>query len=170
MATTVTTGGTNTSSTNSNETPTKVEKEEKPAPVGVSMGTMDTTGQTEGVDYKVCDNCKRPIPMANYSMHTLTCARNNYLCPGCNMVVQKSKKEEHTNEFHALVYCECGQPVEKRLLQQHKETDCPRRTSTCEFCPLQMPYVEKFEHERKCGSQTVKCDTCGRYVQKRGKS
>eukprot|EP01117_Protostelium_nocturnum_P006305 TRINITY_DN2276_c1_g1_i1.p1 TRINITY_DN2276_c1_g1~~TRINITY_DN2276_c1_g1_i1.p1 ORF type:complete len:987 (-),score=366.44 TRINITY_DN2276_c1_g1_i1:33-2858(-) len=164
-------GGTlNTSTTTTTSNSDKNEKkegEQQPLAPGQSIGMIDVTGQQEGVDYKTCDNCKRPIPMANYSMHSLTCARNNYLCPGCNVVVQKSQKEQHTEEFHALTVCDCGTPIEKRLLSQHKENECPKRIVTCSYCPLQMPYVERFEHEMKCGSQTVKCETCNKYVKKK---
>lgn len=70
-------------------------------------------------------------------------------------------------DFHSIVYCECGAALEKRLLEAHKQNDCPRRIVTCSYCPLEMPYVEKFEHEIKCGSQTIRCEQCKRYIQKR---
>jgi len=150
------------------EISTKTEEKVETGPaLGTAASTFDISDKQEGIDYKMCDNCKRPIPMANYNMHTLTCSRNNYLCPGCGEVIQKSKKEQHTEEVHALVYCECGAQMENRYLPSHKQKDCPKRTVTCNYCPLQMPYVERFEHERKCGSQTVKCDGCNRYIMKK---
>ncbi|PRP87573.1 hypothetical protein PROFUN_04600 [Planoprotostelium fungivorum] len=146
----------------------KEDKEEKKgAAVGMGGNTYDTTDKQEGVDYKICDNCRKPINMSNYSMHSLTCARNNYLCPGCDEVIQKSKKEEHMQEVHAMVYCECGAHMQKRDLPLHRQNDCPKRTVTCNYCPLQMPYNERFEHEAKCGSQTVKCEGCSRYIMKK---
>jgi len=30
-----------------------------------------------------------------------------------------------------------------------------------------MPYIERFEHEQKCGTQTEKCSKCHKYIQKR---
>jgi hypothetical protein len=73
-------------------------------------------------------------------------------------------------EVHALVYCECGEGVETRFLESHKANECKKRTVKCEYCPLEMPYIEKFEHEMKCGSQTDRCEKCRRYIQKRGKN
>ena len=70
-------------------------------------------------------------------------------------------------EFHSVVFCDCGDAIEKRLLSTHKLTECPKRIVRCSYCPLDMPYVELFEHEAKCGSQTEKCDSCSRYIQKR---
>ena len=137
-------------------------------PGGTAIGTLnfDTT-QVEGVDYKICDNCRHKIPMASFTMHSLSCARMNYYCEGCQSVVQKSKKEEHMAEVHTIVYCECGDGVEARFMEKHKLQDCKKRIVKCEYCPLEMPYIEKFEHEMKCGSQTERCEKCRKYIQKR---
>jgi len=71
------------------------------------------------------------------------------------------------NEAHTIQYCECGEALESRLIQNHKSNLCTRRIVTCEYCPLQMPYVEKYEHEQKCGSQTQKCEKCKKYIMKK---
>jgi hypothetical protein len=71
-------------------------------------------------------------------------------------------------ESHSIKYCECGAPVESRLMASHKAEDCPLRIVTCSFCPLQMAYRELYEHEQMCGSQTQKCETCSKYILKRG--
>lgn len=42
------------------------------------------------------------------------------------MVVQRIKKDEHVNEFHKQVVCECGTSMESRLLASHKAKDCPK--------------------------------------------
>eukprot|EP01114_Cavostelium_apophysatum_P014512 TRINITY_DN3787_c0_g1_i6.p1 TRINITY_DN3787_c0_g1~~TRINITY_DN3787_c0_g1_i6.p1 ORF type:complete len:1009 (+),score=225.69 TRINITY_DN3787_c0_g1_i6:144-3170(+) len=132
---------------------------------GISTGRFESG--VEGVDFKLCDNCKQKVPVNVYTMHTLSCARINWYCEGCKTVVQKSNKEEHMKEFHSIVYCECGESMESRRLLHHKEKECNRRIVRCDYCPLEMPYLEKFEHERQCGSQTEKCEKCGRYVAKK---
>jgi hypothetical protein len=53
---------------------------------GTVIGTLsaDLT-QVEGVDYKICDNCRHKIPMMSFNMHSLSCARMNYFCEGCKV-------------------------------------------------------------------------------------
>ena len=107
----------NATNTNTNitQSPTKEnatpEKEDTKA---TTVGRLDTTNQTEGVDYKICENCKQHIPIQSYNMHSLSCARINWHCPACNVVVQKAQKEQHMQEAHTLVPCECGAQVESR--------------------------------------------------------
>ncbi len=93
----------------------------------------------------------------------------NWFCDACQIAVPKAEKEKHMSEAHTIVFCECGARLESRMLTSHKENDCPKRIVRCSFCPLEMSYIEKYEHELKCGSQTEKCDTCKRYIQRRGK-
>lgn len=142
----------------------KDDKEEK----GSILGRMNTTlDGVEGVDYTICENCRHKIPINSSTNHSLACFRMNWFCQLCGEVFQKSKKDEHMKEFHTKVFCECGIEIENRFLINHKKNDCPKRIVRCEYCPLEMPYNEKFEHEKKCGAQTEKCDRCKKYIQKK---
>jgi len=127
---------------------------------------MKQENQVEGVDYKMCDNCRHPIPVGVFSNHTLACIRRNWYCEACGNVVEKTQKDQHIKDLHTLVLCECGQELETRLLEFHKASECPKRIVRCQYCPLEMPYVERYEHEKKCGSQTDRCEFCHKYVKK----
>lgn len=129
---------------------------------------MEVEG-TEGIDFKICDHCRHRIPISVIENHTLSCMRRNWFCEICQDVFEKSRKEEHIQNFHSKILCnECGQEMEARLLENHTKNECPRRIVQCQYCPLQMPYNEKFEHEKKCGTQTINCEKCHKYVQKKG--
>jgi len=134
---------------------------------GETSGTLNDDNKVEGIDFKVCNNCWHRIPVAAFTMHTLSCSRMNWFCEECKEVVQKAKKEEHLKEYHAPIYCECGASMDKKKLRVHQQDECPKRIVTCSFCTLKMPYIERFEHEQKCGTQTEKCSKCHKYIQKR---
>jgi len=119
-------------------------------------------------DVKNCDNCRRKIPSASFSMHQLTCLRMNTFCEQCKQAVPKSSIEQHNLDFHGKEFCECGQELEKYLVPNHKMNDCPLRIVRCFYCPLEMPYRNRYQHAQQCGSQTDRCENCNRYVRKRG--
>lgn len=134
---------------------------------GGTTGKLDTNNQIEGVDFKTCDNCKRKIPISVFNTHSATCFRINWYCELCAESFQKREQHQHIEEIHSMIFCDCGDEVERRFLASHQQSECKKRMVKCEFCPLEISYIEKFEHEQKCGSQTTKCDICNKYVAKR---
>lgn len=174
--TTTTSTTTSTSSTSStlSATPTSIPISASPAKSTTTLSTTPGKGEAsgrlssgvEGVDFKLCDNCKQRIPINIYTTHSLSCSRMNWFCDSCQMVTKRTEKEKHMSEFHAMVYCECGTALENRVLQTHKEIECPKRIVRCQYCPLEMPYNEKLAHENRCGSQTEKCDKCNKYIRR----
>ena len=135
----------------------------QPAP-GQALGTTQEVEGTEGVDWKRCDNCRRTIAMASYDRHVLQCARFNWYCEVCQYAVEKRKQQEHLDQMHSSLFCECGHECEARLLTQHKAEECPLRQKECSFCKLSLPHREMWSHEKECGSKTEKCDACGLYI------
>eukprot|EP01101_Sappina_pedata_P000696 TRINITY_DN1088_c0_g1_i1.p1 TRINITY_DN1088_c0_g1~~TRINITY_DN1088_c0_g1_i1.p1 ORF type:complete len:859 (-),score=139.46 TRINITY_DN1088_c0_g1_i1:340-2607(-) len=122
--------------------------------------------------HPTCDNCHHKIPPSQLSIHTLTCARKNYYCPTCNIVIERSKKDEHTERFHTLVECplECGAGLmEARDVEGHMMANCVRRVVVCTHCGMSMSFAARMEHEEKCGARTEPCPTCKKRVQKKGK-
>lgn len=140
-------------------------------PASEGKKVSDSVGDPEGqedVDWKRCGNCKRGVPIGAYSMHELSCARMNWHCDECDVVIKRSEREEHISAEHIDLTCElCGEDVPKRMMGDHKLKDCSRRTVGCNYCDLTFPYNELFEHEAKCGSHTERCDDCKRWIQKR---
>jgi len=80
---------------------------------------------------------------------------------------KKNSKEQHIKEAHVIVFCECGEEVDKSRLKSHKENNCPHRITKCSFCPLDMPYIEIWSHEQTCGAKTNKCDKCNQWIKKK---
>jgi hypothetical protein len=87
-STTSTTSTTTTAATSTTTSPAAAS----PAK-GEATGRLEVTSeQKEGVDYKVCDNCRQKIPIAAFTMHSISCARMNWFCTACGVVVQKAQK------------------------------------------------------------------------------
>jgi len=126
--------------------------------------TKDTTGNTtgvEGVDYKVCPNCKHKLPLATVDLHVVGCERRNWYCSDCNVVVPKGEKDKHLAEFHSQCVCEgCGESMQKRLVAAHKANDCAGRIVSCTICQLKMQYRQLWQHDQVCGSVTEVCPLC----------
>lgn len=123
--------------------------------------------EEETTETKYCSNCRRDIPAANFVIHVTHCQRNLTLCKVCGEPVPTSQQEEHFEEYHTEVKCECGQRLEKMNLEEHKETTCPNRLVDCQFCELQLPFCKLTTHVDYCGSRTEKCDVCDRFIQKK---
>uniref|UniRef100_A0A6B2L427 C2H2-type domain-containing protein n=1 Tax=Arcella intermedia TaxID=1963864 RepID=A0A6B2L427_9EUKA len=133
--------------------------EEQKAPVETRSGNI--TGVVDNSDAPQCSHCLQRIPPAQFTMHELRCARINWRCPSCNMVVLKTDKDKHIDELHSIKPCEaCLQPLEVREHAAHKKDDCPARTVSCQYCQLTMQYRKLFIHEQSCGAVTELCSKC----------
>ncbi len=66
------------------------------------------------------ENSKQEINLASFLMHESFCLRNIVLCDKCSQPFDKSQRQEHFEEYHALVACECGEQVEKSEIESHK--------------------------------------------------
>jgi len=146
----------------SQEIAAEEEKEkEKHKEASVTVGQMDVLKGVEGVDYKLCTNCQQPVPPGGITMHELRCQRINWYCVLCNVVVLKTAREEHNDKYHSCYICEwCGEEMEKRLILEHKKSDCSGRNVACRFCHLKMQYRKLWSHEQNCGAVTEVCPKC----------
>ncbi|XP_053446228.1 TRAF-type zinc finger domain-containing protein 1 isoform X2 [Nycticebus coucang] len=115
-------------------------------------------------DTRLCDNCKKEIPVFNFTIHEIHCQRNIGMCPLCKEPFPKSDMETHMATEHCLVTCKCNKKLEKRQLKKHEETECPLRLAVCQHCDLELSIVKLKEHEDYCGARTELCGTCGRNV------
>ncbi|XP_045390755.1 TRAF-type zinc finger domain-containing protein 1 isoform X2 [Lemur catta] len=115
-------------------------------------------------DTRLCDNCKKEIPVFNFTMHEIHCQRNIGMCPICKEPFPKSDIETHVATEHCQVTCKCNKKLEKRQLKKHEETECPLRLALCQHCDLELSILKLKEHEDYCGARTELCGTCGRNV------
>ena len=137
-----------------------------PETPGHSLISNQVAGE-EGVDWNSCPNCRRAIPILSFDRHTLQCARLTWFCELCQVAVEKRAQQEHLEQLHASIFCDCGHECEIRDLEAHKSSQCPLRSRPCDFCKLEMPNAEMRAHEQMCGSKTEKCEQCGLYIQMR---
>ncbi|XP_054450380.1 TRAF-type zinc finger domain-containing protein 1 [Pteronotus mesoamericanus] len=115
-------------------------------------------------DTRLCDNCKKDIPVCNFTIHEIHCQRNIGMCPICKEPFPKSDMETHVATEHTQVTCKCNKKLEKRQLKNHEETECPLRLALCQHCDLELSVLKLKEHEDYCGARTELCGSCGRNV------
>lgn len=115
-------------------------------------------------DMRLCDNCKKEIPVFNFTMHEIHCQRNIGMCPVCKEPFPKSDMDIHVATEHCQVTCKCNKKLEKRQLKKHEETECPLRLALCQHCELELSILKLKEHEDYCGARTELCGNCGRNV------
>ncbi len=108
----------------------------------------------------LCDNCKKSVPKASMVMHERQCARNNYYCGACQVVLPMREKDKHIAIAHGVVVCVCGGEFEQTTIFHHKKTLCPQRLLPCRFCPLSIAHVDMFAHQDVCRVRQVMCLHC----------
>ncbi|XP_022406547.1 TRAF-type zinc finger domain-containing protein 1 isoform X1 [Delphinapterus leucas] len=118
----------------------------------------------DGQDTRLCDNCKKEIPVFNFTIHEIHCQRNIGMCPICKEPFPKSDMETHMATEHCQVTCKCNKKLEKRQLKKHEETECPLRLALCQHCDLELSVLKLKDHEDYCGARTELCGNCGRNV------
>lgn len=114
-----------------------------------------------------CNNCKSTVPANIWDLHIATCRRRNYYCSKCLKTDFGSTKDQHEENVHSFVTCECGGRVEKWFTTGHKNLDCPLRKLFCEYCKMEWHAQDLPEHIKACGARTDLCDNCGERVQLR---
>lgn len=115
-------------------------------------------------DTRLCDNCKKEIPVCNFTIHEIHCQRNIGICPVCKEPFPKSDMEIHMATEHCQVTCKCNKKFEKMQLKKHEETECPLRLALCQHCDLELSVLKLKEHEDYCGARTELCSACGRNI------
>jgi len=143
-----------------------------------------------GSNQELCPHCGRAISKANFMMHEMRCARQNWCCPRCKAVINKSEKdkhihctsdekcakvfsseeqlEKHITLVHINVPCtKCGQKVAPSNMAFHMEKACIKRSVVCHWCMMHVTLDIKKKHEEECGARTIPCEICRKYVQRR---
>lgn len=77
----------------------------------------------------------------------------------------RHQKDDHFEEYHAPIICECGESIEKRHIDSHKADLCRKRQKQCCYCELSLDFGEYESHVEFCGSRTDLCTKCSRYIQ-----
>ncbi|KAJ1989139.1 hypothetical protein GGI25_004980 [Coemansia spiralis] len=96
-------------------------------------------------------------------------------CSVCNMAGTKTDEAKHTKFYHTPKDCSCGQGFGSMVeLAEHRRTNCPERLIECRYChilvaqgaegPVEARLLEMREHEWGCGSRSISCAKCKKYV------
>ncbi|KAM6403792.1 TRAF-type zinc finger domain-containing protein 1 [Rhynochetos jubatus] len=113
---------------------------------------------------RLCGNCKKDIPVANFIVHEIHCSRNIEVCRYCSELIPKSEMKNHIESEHVQVTCKCRMKMEKCLLKDHEESACPLRPAVCQYCGIQLAFNKLQDHEVYCGARTETCGECGRNI------
>lgn len=113
---------------------------------------------------QLCSNCKKAIPVANFTIHEIHCNRNIGVCHFCKESVPKSEIKNHIESEHVQVTCKCNMKMEKCHLEDHEASACPLRPAVCQHCEIELAFNKLQDHEDYCGTRTETCSECGRNV------
>lgn len=139
--------------------------ENKPKSKDLTTGHINPSEET-----KRCPNCKSYIPVSNFDLHELSCARLNTLCKKCGTVVNRNELDAHEEEYHSFVECsKCGELIEKMYLLLHEVNQCSHRLVSCKYCEMSIRLSDLPDHEEACGAITEPCEKCGSRIMRKYK-
>uniref|UniRef100_A0A8C8VIX9 TRAF-type zinc finger domain-containing protein 1 n=1 Tax=Pelusios castaneus TaxID=367368 RepID=A0A8C8VIX9_9SAUR len=113
---------------------------------------------------QLCSNCKKDIPVTNFTIHEIHCSRNIGVCHFCKESIPKSEMRNHIESEHVQVTCKCNMKMEKCHLEDHEASACPLRPAVCQHCEIELAFNKLQDHEDYCGARTETCSGCGRNI------
>lgn len=140
-------------------------------------------------DTTICSHCKHSIPAASKALHEVQCARNNWVCTTCGVVLPKRYSHTHSHctaaaecgfigdaeevaRHTAIVHtpspchlCGTGLFIPGPVFEGHITSECSRRRVGCRYCKSgNITAGDLVAHEAKCGSLSTPCPNCGQRV------
>jgi hypothetical protein len=134
-----------------------------------NQSSTTATSITQSTDStQLCDNCLQQISQRAFQMHSLQCARLNWRCAQCNIVLPLRERQKHEAvEHNDTIACECGLQLTQPLLHVHRQHDCSLRLLQCIYCPLSIAHRDKGKHQQICGLQHSLCPDCHAPMQRK---
>ena len=111
-----------------------------------------------------CTNCQNEIEDSKMFLHEGFCKKNIKYCFKCKEKIPIEEYEEHLENKHTK------KPEQKEETDSIKGKNSNINTSNenlnieCQYCSLLVDPSEIEEHEKMCGSRTVQCEICGKYI------
>ena len=102
-----------------------------------------------------CNNCQTEIEDSKMFLHEGFCKKNIKYCFQCKDKIPIDEYEDHLEQHNNKG---------KNEIKEEKEEPI---NIECQYCSLLVEPKEIEEHEKMCGSRTVKCEVCGKYIQTR---
>ena len=114
-----------------------------------------------------CTNCQSEIEDSKMFLHEGFCKKNIKYCFKCKEKIPIEEYEEHLENHNVK------KPEKKEEIEQEKNTEENKFKNQqskenlnieCQYCSLLLDPSEIEEHEKMCGSRTVQCEICGKYI------
>lgn len=86
--------------------------------------------------------------------------------PACDWTGTIESLEGHLSEGRDEGECQfvplkcrfgCGQAIERAVLQQHLNNECPKRPAQCEYCGIEKTHEKVLKHHKICSMYPVTC-------------
>ena len=113
-----------------------------------------------------CSNCQSEIEDSKMILHERFCKINIKYCFQCKEKIPIEEYEEHL-ENHNEIKPEHKEDEFKNEIKEEVPYTNNKEDNLnieCQYCSLLVDTSELEEHETMCGSRTVKCDICGKYI------
>eukprot|EP00948_MAST-09A_sp_MAST-9A-sp1_P003614 g3614.t1 len=148
------------------EEPEKEKTDDGDIPAGRKLS--DINEKNEG---KLCKICMTRVPIANFEMHSLRCARTKAYrkqrCELCETLVLAKNMEKHLAEeceFRAVTCPDCNLSMCFKDMKTHIAYECLERWVQCEYCKIRVKAAEYTDHKEQCGTRTTRCDKCKDFI------
>ena len=114
-----------------------------------------------------CTNCQSEIEDSKMFLHEGFCKKNIKYCFKCKEKIPIEEYEEHLENHNVK------KPEKKEEIEQEKNSEKNKESNPhsnenlnieCQYCSLLVDPSEIEEHEKMCGSRTVQCEICGKYI------
>ena len=115
-----------------------------------------------------CTNCQSEIEDSKMFLHEGFCKKNIKYCFKCKEKIPIEEYEEHLENHNTKKQTEQKEEIEQEKNSEKNTVPNPHSNENlnieCQYCSLLVDPSEIEEHEKMCGSRTVKCDICGKYI------
>ena len=114
-----------------------------------------------------CTNCQSEIEDSKMFLHEGFCKKNIKYCFKCKEKIPIEEYEEHL-ENHNVKKPEKKEEIEQEKNSEKNTESNPHSNENvnieCQYCSLLVDPSEIEEHEKMCGSRTVQCEICEKYI------
>ena len=115
-----------------------------------------------------CTNCQSEIEDSKMFLHEGFCKKNIKFCFKCKEKIPIEEYEEHLENHNTKKQTEQKEEIEQEKNSEKNSESNPNSNENlnieCQYCSLLVDPSEIEEHEKMCGSRTVQCEICGKYI------
>ncbi|XP_022103745.1 TNF receptor-associated factor 4-like isoform X2 [Acanthaster planci] len=135
------------------------------------QGTTESAGVFECPEDRLPLDYAKIYPDDKMSEEIMSLAvRCSFYKDGCKWMDKLKILKPHLEScaYNMAACTDCSAMVARNHLKDHRQFDCPKRNSTCEFCGGQFPGQRMDHHTGRCQLEVVFCENkCGAQLQRR---